>query len=155
MDLKPFELHYNYVKVYLKKNIKNQQDQEDIFQEILIYLWNKPETVIQYHKTYLYTLAKWFITKYKPENTKCIDDYSNIKCAGLTVAFNSEIGWNLYEIDDNVYKRLRTIPKKYLDPLLLKILDKKSIKEISSELSVNENTVKTNIKRAKEYLAFK
>lgn len=155
MDLKPFEQHYNYVKVFLKKNIKNIQDQEDIFQEVLIYLWNKPETPIQYHKTYLYTLTKWFITKYKPESTKCIDDYSNIKCNNLSIAFSSEIGWNLYEIEDSVYKRLKTIPKKYLDPLLLKVLDKKSIKEISTELMINENTVKTNIKRAKEYLASK
>lgn len=152
MDLKPFEPFYDYTKKSINKLINNIQDTEDIFQDVLIYLWNKPETFINYPKTYINNLGKWIAIKYKSENTLHLDDFSNLKCNNISV-FNSESGWNLFEIDDNIFNKLNNIPKKYLDPLILKILDKKSIKEISIELKLNENTVKTNIKRAKEYLA--
>lgn len=153
MNLSPFEPYYDYIKNSLNKQLKNKLDAEDTFQEILIYLWNKEETIIKFPKTYFYTLAKWFAIKHKPEPTEDIDNHLNIKSNNLSIMFSSETGWNLYEIDDNVYSKLKKIPNKYLEPLMLKIMDKKSIKQISDELKINENTVKTNIKRAKEFLA--
>jgi len=59
--------------------------------------------------------------------------------------------WNANEIDDILLRNLRTIKKNLYEPFDMQ-LNGKTIKEISDKLNINENTVKTRIKRAKEYL---
>lgn len=152
MNLKRFEPFFISAKRTIVKKIKNNQDAEDIFQDIIIYLWSKPETEITHPKTFLYNAVNWYISKYKFNNDLNIDDIDDNMQNFNRVILNSEIGWNIYEIEDSFYSRLKTCPKKYIDPLVYHIIEGMSIKEISCKMSMNQNTVKTNIKRAKEYL---
>lgn len=153
MNLKRFEPYFDIVKKTIYKKVKNNQDVDDIFQDIIIYLWCKPEIDIIYPKTFIYNATKWYISKYKYNNDLNIDDLNENNIDNSSgVIFNSEIGWNINEIDDNLYNKLKTCPKKLLEPFIHQILNDMSIKDISIELNMNENTVKTNIKRAKIYL---
>ena len=151
MNLKQFDPHTVYIKNLLRKKTKSQDDVDDMNQEVMIYLWNRPNTEIVYPKTYISNLINWYLAKAKKEyNIREIKDGD--KKGESVPIFNSETGWNSYELDDKIIGRLKTIPKVLFESLSMQIFDNLSIKQIASNLSTNENTVKTRIKRAKEYL---
>lgn len=150
MNLKQFDPYLSYIKSVLKRKCNNQDDADDMFQEIMIYLWNKQDTKIIYPKTYIANLVKWYVSKVKKTyNTREIND-ADKKGESIPI-FNSETGWNSYELDDKIIERLKTIPKMLFESLSMQIFDGLSIKQIANNLNTNENTVKTRIKRAKEY----
>jgi DNA-directed RNA polymerase specialized sigma24 family protein len=59
--------------------------------------------------------------------------------------------WNSYRVDDNLFANLRRVSKTLLEPFEMQLNDR-TIKEIAHDLDLNENTVKTRIKRCKEAL---
>jgi DNA-directed RNA polymerase specialized sigma24 family protein len=149
MNLNQIRPYLPYLLLNLKKKIKPLECAEDAYQEILIYLHLKDDIIIQYPKTYLYNLAKWYSYKKKTYlHTELVDNI-NYK---QNIIFSSESGRNTNHIDDRLLNRLESISNTLYKPFIMQIYDNMSIKQIALELNSNENTIKTRIKRAKEYL---
>lgn len=152
MNLKQFDPHTSYIKNLLRKKCKSHDDADDVYQEIMIYLWNRPNQEIIYPKTYISNLINWYILKAKKDHKSREIKDGDKKGESIIPIFNSETGWNSYELDDKIIARLKSIPKVLFESLSMQIFDGLSIKQIANNLSTNENTIKTRIKRAKEYL---
>lgn len=150
MNLTPIRPYFKFIQKTLNKNIKNPDDAKDVFQEMMIYLHLKKEAEIKHPKTYLHKLCCWYAIKKKSSDKT--EDLEDRVLIGPKVVFNSDSGWNGYEIDDGLMTRLGTIPGTLYEPLALQVFDNMSIHQIAVKLGLNENTVKTNIRRAKIFL---
>jgi len=146
---------YPYIpdlKKYIRSKIKTDH-WEDILQDTLLYLFIKfDKLIITNLKGLLINTARFFINQHF-KGTKIKFDDINL-CYNVSDKINPVFmidHWNANEITDQLYRNLRTIKKQLLEPFNLQ-LNGNSIKEISQQLNINENTVKTRIKRAKEYL---
>lgn len=138
------------LKRYIRSKIHTDLWQ-DIMQDTLLYLYLKFDTIIVTNLVgLLFNTANFFINKhYKKQEHLNIDEIVYLKQDNTKFVFDT---WNGYEINDKLYQNLKTISKKYLVPFEMQLSDK-SLQEISVELGLNINTVKTRISRAKVYLA--
>jgi DNA-directed RNA polymerase specialized sigma24 family protein len=153
IEIKEFKPYLNDLKFYLKRKIKSDW-WEDVYQETLCYIYsNKNPIVLSNPKGYLLNTANFFINKHYDYNKKWqTEGVDNIKARVTNnVMFNTSTGFNGFLIDDKLFNKLQTIPSDLYTPLRMQI-EEQSIKNIAESLGLNENTVKTRIKRAKEYL---
>lgn len=140
------------LKKYVKSKIKDDW-WKDIIQEVLLYLYIKFKSlIITDLKGLLINTAKMFINKHFRNTSKIIYNdtiidiaTTNQKHIFMTSGYNTEI------IDDRLYNNIKSVSKLIFTPFKMQ-LDDMSIKEIADELNINENTVKTRIKRCKEHL---
>lgn len=153
MDIITFKPYFSDLKHYLKHKIKSDW-WEDVYQETLCYICsNEQKIIISNPKGFLLNTANFFINKHYDYNKKWQkDNVENISAKVTTnVMFNTSTGFNGFLIDDKMLIKLQTIPNDLYEPLKMQ-LEEFSIKDIAKELNLNENTVKTKIKRAKEFL---
>ncbi len=150
MNLTPIAPYFKFIQDTLNKKLNNRDDAQDTYQEILIYLFLKEETEIKYPKAYLYKICISHIIK--RGNTVRTEELEDTITIGPKVVLSSDSGWNEYEFDDRMMNRLKSIPGALYEPLALQVFDNLSISQIAVRLALNENTVKTNIRRAKLYL---
>lgn len=146
---------YPYIpdlKNFIRSKIKTDQ-WKDVLQDTLLYLFVKfDKLIITNLKGLLLNTARFFINQYFKGTKMKFDDIDlcyNVSDNTKPIFVIDH--WNVNEIDDKLLRNLRTINKQLYVPFDMQ-LNGKSIKEISDKLSINENTVKTRIKRAKEYL---
>jgi len=137
------------LKKYVKSKIKNSYF-EDVVQETLLYLLLKIDNIkVTNMKGLLFNTANFFISKAR-NNKVNVELTDNLKIQN----FKCEINYNSYNtflLCDEVYNKLLTVNKMYLNKLIMQ-LNGYSIKEIALIQKCNENTVKTHIKRCKDYL---
>lgn len=146
---------YPYIpdlKNYIRSKIKTDH-WKDVLQDTMLYLFMKFDSLIITNlKGLLLNAARFFVNQYYRGTKIKFDDIDlcyNISDRDRHV-FKID-HWNANEIDDILLRNLRTIKKNLYEPFDMQ-LNGKTIKEISDKLNINENTVKTRIKRAKEYL---
>ena len=72
MTLEQFNPYIKQAKNNIEKKLGYDNGQ-DAFQEVLIYLWNKPQIIINYPKTYLNNICNWYILKNYKNNVDNID----------------------------------------------------------------------------------
>lgn len=147
-----FYPYTNDLKNYIRSKIKTDH-WKDVLQDTLLYLFVKfDKLIITNLKGLMINTARFFINQHFKG--------SKIKFDNIDLCYNVSDRdshtfkldhWNANEIDDKLLSNLRTIKKQLYEPFDMQ-LNGKSIKEISQKLNINENTVKTRIKRAKEYL---
>ena len=143
------------LKKYVKSKIKTEW-WEDVVQDTLVYLFIKfDKLIITDLKGLIFNTANFFISKhFKVSKLDYTDTVETKYMYSMTDNINPtfKIGnWNGNNINDQLYSNLRRVSKKLLDPFEMQMNDK-SIKEIAIGLELNENTVKTRIKRCKEFL---
>lgn len=140
------------LKKYIKSKIKTDW-WKDIVQETLLYLYIKFKTIIITDlKGLLINTGRMFMNKHITMNTRLV--FSNtLESAHIsTQRHNFDIsGYNSSIIDDKLFNNIKTVSKLIFAPFSMQ-LDDMSIKEIAQQLNINENTVKTRIKRCKEHL---
>lgn len=140
------------LKKYVKSKIKDDW-WKDIIQEVLLYLYIKFKSlIITDLKGLIINTAKMFINKHFRDNTKIHyrDIISDVYTTQQKHIFITS-GYNTDIIDDRLYHNIKSVSKLIFTPFKMQ-LDDMSIKEIAQELNINENTVKTRIKRCKEHL---
>lgn len=125
-------------------NLENRADAEDAWQNVFIKLfkskkiWSKPED----------ELRKWLVTV-------TLNECRDIK--------RKLFHRNHYDIDElnvsysedfnrDVISAVRSLPLKYLQVIELYYFEGYSVAEISDILSANENTIKSRLKRGREFL---
>lgn len=141
------------LKKYVKTKVKTNE-WEDVVQDTLAYLFIKLDTItISNLLGLVINTSDFFIKEYYKKVNKLIyiENYDN---CNLYVEPKYKIfvsGYDSALISDKLYKNINSVPDALYIPFQMQLNDI-SIHEIASELGLNENTVKTRIRRCKEYL---
>lgn len=143
------------LKKYVRSKIKTDI-WKDVVQDTLIYLYIKfDKLIITDLKGLIINTARFFVNKhFRTSKIEYSDVLETKYMFFVTDTMNPvfKIGsWNGNDIDDKLYSNLRRVSKTLFEPFEMQ-MNNKSVKEISEELELNENTVKTRIKRCKEFL---
>ena len=125
-------------------NLENRADAEDAWQNVFIKLfkskkiWSKPED----------ELRKWLVTVTLNE---CRDikrklfHRNHYDIDELNVSYSEDF-------NKDIISAVRSLPLKYLQVIELYYFEGYSVSEISDILSANENTIKSRLKRGREFL---
>lgn len=141
------------LKRFIFTYVKNRSQTDDIFQEVLIAIYQQLHTFQERSsfKTWLYKVTA----------NKC-KDYLRSPLHRLFIWKDQIIGGSVEETPDQllmigerkseVIEAILGLPIKYREVLILQYYKELSIQEIGDLLKVNPSTIKTRIMRAKEKL---
>lgn len=143
------------LKKYVRSKIKTDW-WEDVVQDTMIYLHLKFEKlIITDLRGLIFNTANFFINKHfrvsRIDYTDVVETKYMYAASEATNPVFKIGNWNGNDIDDKLYSNLRRVSKTLFTPFEMQLNDK-TVKEIATELELNENTVKTRIKRCKEFL---
>ena len=131
---------------------------KDIVQDTLLYLHLKFDDIeITNIKGLMINTANFFIQKHytRMKNNRvvgCNNIEEVVANRRINMKANIRIGkYNSCLIDDNLFKNLNSVSRSLFIPFQMQ-LNGYSIEEIGDKLDVNENTVKTRIRRCKHAL---
>jgi RNA polymerase sigma-70 factor (ECF subfamily) len=131
---------------YIKQKIKTD-DYKDILQDTLLYIYiNFENKKITNLKGYMFNACRFFILKYFRDRNKQVIYSGELNITNTAII--NLCGYNSIELDDKLLNSIKSIDKKYLKPFELQLTGY-SLSEISKELCLNINTVKTRINRCK------
>lgn len=150
-----YNTYYPKLKVLFSKKIKDEQEVEDVIQDTMLRVYNKFDTYDNKYaiSTWLYTVANSVLNNhfrsksrqpalsyakelYDNEHTESFDSPENILISN--------------EQKDIINKTLNKLSKDFLEVYQLKDVEGKSLKEISEQLGIPTNTVKSRLKRARD-----
>ena len=130
--------------------VKNWDTAEDIVQEVFIkhFLQAQQFEGRASLKTYLTVMtankSKDYLRSWQHKKNMLVSNlFSSTKGIDTTLEQEEHLA---------LHKAIFKLPIKYREPLILFYYDEQSITEISSFLKLNENTVKTRLRRAKQQL---
>lgn len=152
-----FNKHYNNYVVFANGYLFDKATSEDIVQDTFIYLWENAEylEIKSSLKGYLYTMIR----------NKCLNHLKTLKITdryhilefNINLITEQVFEDNSEENKDIVYKHLlntiETLPDKMQQVVKLKFLYNYKYSEIANEMNISVNTVKTQLKRAKQKIA--
>ncbi|WP_153732103.1 sigma-70 family RNA polymerase sigma factor [Sporosarcina obsidiansis] len=143
--------HSRYLVRIAYLYVKNWSTAEDIVQEIFVTYFQKSD---QFRNE---ASLKTYLTKMTANRAKdYLRSWKYKKDVLFDTVFTSTIGTEEAVIEQEqlatLEKHLFQLPIKYREPLILFYYDEQSIAEIASYLQLNENTVKTRLRRAKQQL---
>ncbi|MDN3669492.1 RNA polymerase sigma-70 factor [Echinicola jeungdonensis] len=124
---------------------------EDIVQNIFVYIWEQAEylNITTSFKSYLYKAVKNRCLNYL--RSLKIEDKHNLLY--LEASLNeSPVDWEDSEIPQKIEMAIEGLPPKMAEIFRLKYMEEKSLREIATQLDVSENTIKTQLLRAKDKL---
>ena len=150
-----FLMYVPDLRNYVRSKVKTDW-WKDIVQDTLVYLFIKfDKLIISNLKGLIINTANFFINKHFGSRKILYYDIPETKYLyNLTEHMNPvfKIGvWNSSGIDDRLYQNLRKVSKALFVPFEMQMNDVR-VRDIAIELQLNENTVKTRIKRCKEML---
>lgn len=131
--------------------VKNWSTAEDIVQEVFVTYFQKSDQFRNEAslKTYLTKMtanrAKDHLRSWKHKKDVLFETISTSVKGTEEVVLEQE---RLASLEKNLFQ----LPLKYREPLILFYYDEQSITEIATYLQLNENTVKTRLRRAKQQL---
>ena len=136
-------LYNEDVKRFIFYKIKNEQVTDDLLQETFIKVHTKLHTLQQQDKlkSWVFTIARYSVLDYFRENNLSQEFEDNVNIIDEDPQEHNE--------EDCLHGILKTLPKKYRDPLFLS--DIKGIKqiEIAARLNLKLPTLKSRIQRAR------
>lgn len=145
------------LKRFVKSKIKTDWWQ-DVVQDTLTYLFIKFKSIlIDNIKGLVINTATMFIRKHNERMVKdrlteeLVPEKSYTQKPSVQYHKFEVFGYNTAIISDRLLENLRTVSSNFMEPFNMQLNDM-SIKEIATELSIPENTVKTRINRCKKYL---
>jgi len=131
--------------------VKNWSTAEDIVQEVFVTYFQKSD---QFRNE---SSLKTYLTKMTANRAKdYLRSWKHKKDVLFDTIFISEKGTEEVLLEQerlaSLEKNLFQLPLKYREPLILFYYDEQSIADIADYLQLNENTVKTRLRRAKQQL---
>ncbi len=148
-----FDKNYTNLVVYANGFLFDKNASEDLVQEVFIYIWENAEN-IKIHsslKSYIYTAVRNRCFNY----LKSIKITDSLELLELNVnlitenVFNSVSEDNKEIVYHQVLKIIDSLPKRMKQIVTLRFLNNYKYSQISEELNISVNTVKTQLKRAK------
>jgi len=143
--------HSNYLVRIAYLYVKNWSTAEDIVQEVFVTYFQKSDQFRNEAslKTYLTKMAanraKDYLRSWKHKKDVLFDTIFVSTKGAEEIMLEQE---RLATLEKNLFQ----LPLKYREPLILFYYDEQSIAEIANYLQLNENTVKTRLRRAKQQL---
>lgn len=143
-----FSKHFNNLVQFAEGYVFDVEVAKDIVQEVFIYLWeNHSRVKISNLKSYLYTAVK----------NKCMHhiNHLNVRDKHKLFLINNylEAHDNSIEYDTEVINQIKmvmeSLPKEMKRIFKAKYIYDLTIAEISEDLQISVNTVKTQLKRAR------
>lgn len=144
-----FAEYYPFLLRYAEGFVFDRQVCEDIVQNIFIHIWENADAIkiTSSLKSYFYTSVK----------NRCLNHLRSLQISDkhkllyLEAAINSgdPSNWEDSELVDKIKNAIEKLPEKMSEIFKLKYLDGKKNKEISDLLEISENTIKTQLQRAK------
>lgn len=143
--------HSRYLVRIAYLYVKNWSTAEDIVQEVFVTFFQKSEQFRQEAS------LKTYLTKVTANRAKdYLRSWKHKKDVLFETIFTSTKGVEEMMLEQEQHaaleKNLFQLPLKYREPLILFYYDEQSIAEIADYLQLNENTVKTRLRRAKQQL---
>lgn len=143
--------HSRYLVRIAYLYVKNWSTAEDIVQEVFVTYFQKSEQFRQEAS------LKTYLTKVTANRAKdYLRSWKHKKDVLFETIFTSTNGVEEMMLEQEqlaaLEKNLFQLPLKYREPLILFYYDEQSIAEIADYLQLNENTVKTRLRRAKQQL---
>lgn len=143
--------HSRYLVRIAYLYVKNWSTAEDIVQEVFVTYFQKSEQFRQEAS------LKTYLTKVTANRAKdYLRSWKHKKDVLFETIFTSTKGVEEMMLEQEqlaaLEKNLFQLPLKYREPLILFYYDEQSIAEIADYLQLNENTVKTRLRRAKQQL---
>ncbi len=139
--------YHNDVKNFIFSKIKDEQITYDLLQETFIKVHTKLHTLQQKDKlkSWVFTIARYTVLDYFREYKGSFEYIDN----------DIILEENLYEHNeiDCLPGILKTLPKKYRDPLFLSDIKGLKQSEISTQLKLKLPTLKSRIQRARKMIA--
>jgi len=144
-----FEEYFSLILNYIFGRIGSKEDAKDLTEEVFtraLFSIDKYKDRGTPYSNYLIKIATNIINDFIKQNRRLI----------LKNDIEIEYKEDFLDIEEKkffmIQKAILKLPLKYQNVLSLKIFEKKKIKEISDILNLNENTVKTILKRGTEKL---
>lgn len=143
--------HSRYLVRIAYLYVKNWSTAEDIVQEVFVTYFQKSDQFRNEAslKTYLTKMAanraKDYLRSWRHKKDVLFDTIFVSDKGADEVLLEQE---RLASLEKNLFK----LPLKYREPLILFYYDEQSIAEIADYLELNENTVKTRLRRAKQQM---
>ena len=143
--------HSSYLVRISYLYVKNWATAEDIVQEVFVTYFQKSEQFRHESslRTYLTTMtanrSKDYLRSWKHKKDVLFDTiFANSSSVEQSFLEKEQLA----ELEKNIFQ----LPLKYREPLILYYYDEQSIADIASYLQLNENTVKTRLRRAKHQM---
>ncbi|BAQ11136.1 DNA-directed RNA polymerase sigma-24 subunit [Bacillus sp. OxB-1] len=143
--------HSRYLVRIAYLYVKNWSTAEDVVQEVFITYFQKSDQFRNEAslKTYLTKMtanrAKDYLRSWKHKKDVLFDTIFASTKGTEEIMLEQE---RLASLEKNLFQ----LPLKYREPLILFYYDEQSIADIANYLNLNENTVKTRLRRAKQQL---
>ena len=143
--------HSRYLVRIAYLYVKNWSTAEDVVQEVFVTYFQKSDQFRNEAslKTYLTKMtanrSKDYLRSWKHKKDVVFDTIFTSVKGTEEVLLKQE---RLAALEKNLFQ----LPLKYREPLILFYYDEQSITEIAGYLQLNENTVKTRLRRAKQQL---
>jgi RNA polymerase sigma-70 factor (ECF subfamily) len=147
-----FYEYYPRLVKYAEGFVFDRQACEDIVQDLFIYFWERTDRIIieQSIKAYLYQSVKNRCLNYLRDMH--IQDKHKLLYLESMLNSDDSATWVDPDIVSQIEKAIEELPPLMSSLFRLKYLEGKKYREIASEKNISENTVKTQIQRAKEKL---
>lgn len=147
-----FYEYYPRLVKYAEGFVFDRQVCEDFVQNLFIYFWEKTDRIIieQSIKAYFYQSVKNRCLNYLRDIH--IQDKHKLLYLESMLNTDDSATWVDPDIVCQVEKAIEKLPPRMASLFRLKYLENKKYREIAIEKNISENTVKTQIQRAKEKL---
>ena len=149
-----FHLYYDSLVIYAEGYLFDRASSEDVVQEVFIYFWENADNIIitTSVKGYLYKMVRNKGLNYL-KTLKVTDDLEILEYT------HNELGDDLDNLQEERIKKFNKVlllveamPKRMKTIFNLKYRQHYSYSEISNELNISTNTIKTQLKRAKSLI---
>lgn len=149
-----FNHFYEELVIYANSYLFDKHASEDVVQDVFLYVWENAEA-IQIEKS-----LKGYL--YKMVRNRCLNYLKSLKITDnsnfIELSINLVSDYNLDASDSDeriiiynqVMQIIETLPSKMQQIFRLKFLSDYKYSEIADELGISENTVKTQLKRARK-----
>jgi len=156
---KEFDKIYNTYQPKLKtlfnKQLKDKDQTEDLVQETLLKVWKNLDTYNDKYtmSTWVYTIAFNTLKNYYSSIKTHITYSADVKDSENPLSFDSPENLMIAaEQEDSFLKAVGKLGDNFLEVYVLREVEGLSYKGISSQLNVSEGTVKSRLKRSRDYI---
>lgn len=136
--------YYSFLKAYLIRNCKNEQDAEDIVQEVMLKLMESylKGTEITNVKAWLFQVSRNTLSDFYKQRPYELKEEPK----ELELSIDEPCGLTAY---DYLIPMIRFLPDKYAQPLLLSDIEKMAQTQIAKEISLGISATKMRIQRGR------
>lgn len=143
-----YERYYSNMVLFAEGIIYDENEAKDIVQDVFADLWNQPKKVHVYNsmKTYLYSCVKnKAFNRLKKLNI--IDRHQELLNEAYLFAGETQVHTN-EKLKKQIHAVIENMPDKMSEVLNMHVVQEMKYAEISEELGISINSVKTHLKRA-------